>query len=105
MWIAAMISRRSWAIGWRRAIIRMALSSICALQLVDALRSLAMTRWARPLSRLDERGDRVGDLLLGEAAHLGDLVGEIAQLVVEGADGVFGHRSHPGPRAVSRSGR
>ena len=29
-------------------------------------------------------GDRVGDLLLGQAAHLGDLAGELAQLLVEG---------------------
>ena len=28
---------------------------------------------------------------LGQAAHLGDLAGELLQLAVEGLDGVFGH--------------
>jgi phosphate uptake regulator len=38
-----------------------------------------------------ERHDRVGDLLLGEAAHLGDHAGEFSQVGVKGPDGMFGH--------------
>ena len=52
-----------------------------------------------------QRGDRVGDLLLGEAAHLGDLLGEVVQLVVVGADGVFGTHCRSPPAGISRSGR
>ena len=90
MWIAAMISRRSWAIGWRRAIIEMAASSTCRCSL--SMRwSAAMMRCARAPSWVDQRDHRIGDLLLGEPAHLGDLLGEVAELVVIGADGMIGH--------------
>ena len=90
MCIAATISRRSCAIGWRRAIISDRPVLDLALELVDAavddddaLGQLGVAA--------GERGDRVGDLLLGEAAHLGDLLRELAQLLVEGGDDVFLH--------------
>ena len=38
-----------------------------------------------------QRLDRVGDLALGEAAHLRDLAGELLQIAVEGLGGVFVH--------------
>ena len=38
-----------------------------------------------------ERIDRLGDLLLGQASHLGHHAGEILQVVVERLDGVLGH--------------
>ena len=43
---------------------------------------------------LDQRIDGIGDLLLGEAAHLGDLAGNVLQIGVEGLGGVFGHHDH-----------
>ena len=55
-----------------------------------------------------QRVDRVGDLLLGEPAHLGDHAGELLQVGVEGLGGVFGHYHCvvlAGDRAISRSGR
>ena len=51
-----------------------------------------------------QRIDRLGDLLFGEPAHLGDHAGEVLQVDVEGLRGVL--ISHGTcPRRVSRSGR
>ena len=87
---APTISRRSTAIGWRRAMVRMAFSSIsrcsasiCASAAITLLRELGVA--AR------QRIDGVGDLLLGEAAHLGDHAGELLQIDVEGLGDMFGH--------------
>ncbi len=46
---------------------------------------------------LDQRVDRVGDLLLGEAAHLGDFARQLLQVGVERLGSVFGHHE-PDPR-------
>ncbi len=54
-------------------------------------RSLAITLWARLAVAAGECGDRIGHLLLGDAAHLGDLLREVAQLLVEGGDDMFLH--------------
>ena len=43
---------------------------------------------------LGERIDGIRDLLLGQAAHLGDHAGEILQVDVEGLGGVFVHHCH-----------
>ena len=57
-----------------------------------------------------ERVDRIGDLLLGQAPHLGDHAGELLQVDVEGLGGVLVHchcssSSLPDPVApISRSG-
>ncbi len=40
-----------------------------------------------------KRCDRIGDLLFGKAAHLGDLLRKIVQLFVVGADDMVGHGS------------
>ena len=87
---ALTISRRSTAIGWRRAMVSTALLLDLALQRVDrgvgrdhALGALGVA--------LGERIDRIGDLLLGQAAHLGDHAGEILKIDVESLGGVFVH--------------
>ena len=64
-----------------------------------ALLDLALQRVDRRIERDDalgepavapgERIDRLGDLLLGEAAHLGDHAGEVLQVDVEGFRGVM----------------
>ena len=86
-----------------------AFSSIVALQVVDI-----GVVGGHPLGErgvaLGQRVDRIGDLLLGQAAHLGDHAREILQVAVECLDGVFGHGRHPrtGLRlasALSRSAR
>ena len=70
MRIATMISRRSRAIGWRLAMVRIAFSSICAFERVDLL-----VVCDHPVGQLGvalgQRVDGIGQLLLGEAAHLG----------------------------------
>ena len=77
-----------------------------ALQRVDLARRRAITRCAQDRCRARQRIDRVGDLLFGEAAHLGDHAVELLQIGVEGLGDMFGHcccvlASQP----VSRSGR
>ena len=86
---APTISRRSTAIGWRRAMVSTAFSSISRCKRVDrgvgrhhALGEIGVA--------LGQRIDRIGDLLLGQAAHLGDHAGEVLQVDVEGLGGVFG---------------
>ena len=71
--------------------VRIAFSSISRCS-ASIGRSTAITRWASVGVALGERVDRIGDLLLGKAAHLGDHAGELLQVDVEGLDGVFGHR-------------
>ena len=86
---ALTISRRSTAIGWRRAMVSTALSSISCCKASMAA-STPITRRARSASRLASASTEFGDLLLGEAAHLGDHAGEVLQVDVEGLGGVFG---------------
>ncbi len=95
--IAATISRRSTAIGWRRAMVRIAFSSIsrCRLSMARSERDHALRQRGVALG---ERVDRVGDLLLGEAAHLGDHAGELLQIGVESLGGVVGHCLKPSGR-------
>ena len=87
---APTISRRSTAIGWRRAMVRIARSSIsrCSASIVGSSRHDALRQRGVALG---ERIDRLGDLLFGEPAHLGDHAGEILQVAVEGLRGVFDH--------------
>ena len=47
------------------------------------------------MSRAAERVDRVADLPLGEAAHLGDHAGQLLEVGVEGLDGVLARSSDP----------
>ena len=105
---APTISRRSTAIGCRRAMVSTAFSSIsrCSASMLriaghGALRAVGVA----PRQRVD----RIGDLPLGEAAHLRDHPGELLEVDVEGLGGVFGHCHlfHPGWRTArsSRSGR
>ncbi len=67
-----------------------------------------MTRSPSSEIALDQRLDGIGDLPLGEAAHLGDLAGDLLQIGVEclggvvDPGGVFGHCAFP---ALTRSGR
>ena len=48
-----------------------------------------MTFWARPGSALTKRCDRLVDHALGMAAHRGNAVGEVFQLLVIGAADVL----------------
>ena len=73
-----------------------------ALQRVDRAGRAPMTRCASSASRSHQRIDGVGDLLLGEAAHLGDLAGEVLQVGVEGLDGVFAMVMPSTPRQPKR---
>ena len=74
--------------GWRRAMVRIARSSISRCKRIDrrierddALGELGVA--------LGQRIDRFGDLLFGNPAHLGDHAGEILQVDVEGLRGVM----------------
>ncbi len=44
---------------------------------------------------LDQRIDRLRDLLFGEPAHFGDVAREVLQVGVKRLHGMFGHQSHP----------
>ena len=101
--IATMISRRSSAMGWRLAMVRIAFSSMASSS-ASILSSVAMMRSAASISRLDERVDRLAQLVLGEAAHLGEHGLERRQFLVVGfLTDMFGHAMVL--LAVSRSGR
>ena len=52
-----------------------------------------MTRWARPMSRATKASTASTTLFSAMAAHLGDHVAKVAQLLVEGTDDMVGHRS------------
>ena len=106
---APTISRRSTAIGWRRAMVRIAFSSIsrCSASIVaSAAITLAgeLDVAARPA-----RATASAISLLGKAAHLGDHAGQLLQVGVEGLGDMFGHCDPCSlPRvdaAISRSGR
>ncbi len=75
-----------------------------ALQLVDL--GIAFDDAGGKLAvALDDRVDRRGELALGEPAHLGDRVAELAQLFVVAFDNVLGrHRSIP-PRPSAQPNR
>ena len=106
MRIAATISRRSTAIGWRRAMIRTACSSIsrCSASIVACRRRSRAA--ARSTSRLIKRVDARRDLLSASPPISAILPRELLQLVVEGLDGMLGHGHVSVARpAVSRSGR
>ena len=75
-----------------------------ALQGVDAGVALDHAPGALDVA-LGERRDRVGDLLLGKAAHLRDHAGEFLQVDVEGLGGVFVHHGGHPWRARRRRGR
>jgi hypothetical protein len=51
-----------------------------------------------------QRLDRIGDLTLGEPAHLADLAGQLLEIGIEGLRGVFVHHVRS-TSAVSRSDR
>ena len=74
--------------GWRRAMVRIARSSIsrCSASMVGSRRDDTL---GKPRIVPGERVDRFGDLLFGEPAHLGDHAGEILQVDVEGLGGVL----------------
>ena len=88
--MTAMISRRSLAAGWRRAMMWLHASSSST--------SIAFTRWSFSLMRSIsamfagvERIDRAADLLLDETAHLQDAGADRLQLDVELLRSVLGH--------------
>ena len=93
MWIAAMISRRSCAIGWRRAIMQDGAVLDLRAAACRSARSLAMTRWARlDVARGRERRPKSATCCSARPPISAILLGEIVEFVVEGADDVFGHR-------------
>ena len=104
---APTISRKSTAIGWRRAIVSTAFSSISRCK-ASILASAAVTRCASAVSRLASASTEIGDLLFGEAAHFGDHAGEILQVGVESLGGVLiGHCCRPsvhGHRSAEAAG-
>ena len=100
--IATMISRRSRAIGWRLAIVRIAFSSIWRSR-TSIFSSFWMTRSANARVARDQRVDGIGQLLLGEAAHLGQHGLEAVEILVIGLDDMVGHVSLLD--GLSRSGR
>ena len=98
-----MMWRRSLAIGWRRAIIRM-VCSCSSRSSWSMARSLATARLGElgiaPLQRVEALRQQP----LGQAAHLRDLLVEQLQLLVERLDDVLVHGGSLA-LAVSRSGR
>ena len=95
--IAATISRRSTAIGWRRAMVRIALSSISRCRSVEP-RVAGDDRAGEVDVESRQRVHRVGQHLLGDAAHFGDLAAERFEFLVVGLDDVVGHDGVLGPR-------
>ena len=88
--MAEIVSRRSTAIGWRRAMVRMAL--LLDLPLEDVKAAVGGDHALRQgLSPRTQRRDGVDEHLLGDAAHLGDAAAQILQFVVVGTDDVFRH--------------
>ncbi len=98
--IAPMISRRSTAIGWRRAMVRIACSSISRCS-ASRRGSVATTCWASVDVGLAQRVHRVDHHFLGDAAHFGDAPLERVEFLVVGFDGVIDH----GACSLSRTGR
>ena len=85
---AAMMWRRSSAIGWRRAMIMIACSSISRCSSSIAL-SLAIAASASRGSRRFERVERLAEQPLGQTAHLRDAIVEQVELVLVGLDGML----------------
>ena len=100
MRIAEIVSRRSMATGWRRAIIRIARSSTSRCSTSSRV-SAAMTLWASGVSRRPEPHG-VGEHLLGDAAHLGDAAAQILQIRVERFHDMLGHGFGPPGRGRLR---
>ncbi len=86
--MAPTISRRSTAIGWRRAMVSTARSSIGALQDVD-LDVGSHDPLAERDVAADQRVDGIDDHAFGQAAHLGDQPRQFLQIAVERFCGVF----------------
>ena len=95
--IAPTISRRSTAIGWRRAMVSTARSSISALQIVDLGVGGDHALAERDVAA-DQRVDGIDDHALGKTAHLRDQPGQFLQIAVERLGGMFrSHRLSPQP--------
>ena len=77
-----MMWRRSFAIGWRRAIIRM-VCSCSSRSSWSMARSLATTLSPSFGSRFSSESKRLRQQPLGQPAHLRDLLVEQEQLLVE----------------------
>ena len=100
---AATISRKSIAIGCRRAMVRIALLLDFALQGVD--RGIGRDHLLGKLGvALGQRIDGIRDLLFGKPAHLGDQPRQLLQVGVERLRCMLGHERHPDLR-LSRTGR
>ena len=80
-----MISRRSIAIGCRRAMVRIACSSISRCS-VSSRGSVAIDLMGERGVAGAERVHRVDHHFLGDAAHLGDAALEQVEILVVGAD-------------------
>ena len=88
--------------GWRLAMVRIAFSSIWLFQHVDPFVILdhpVGQRGVAPRQRIDG----IGELLLGQAAHLRQHLLRCRQVVVVGLDDVVGHDVLRD--GLSRSGR
>ena len=88
--IATMISRRSRAMGWRLAMVRIAFSSIWCSSTSTLLVVLDHPVGERRVAAR-QRIDGVVELLLDEAAHLRQHRLQLRQIFVIGLDDVIGH--------------
>jgi hypothetical protein len=84
------ISRRSTAIGCRRAIVSTARSSISACS-ASMLGSLATVRWARSASRRASASTASAICFSASPPISATIPGELLEVDVEGLCGVFGH--------------
>ena len=101
MRIAPMISRRSTAIGWRRAMVRIACSSISRCS-ASRRGSLAIDLLGERDVDLAQRVHRVDHHFFGDAAHFGDPPLEGVEFLVVGLDGMIDSSKSC---SLSRSGR
>ena len=105
---ALTISRRSTAIGWRRAMVRTARSSISRCRSSIAA-SAAITRSARSTSRLASASTESAICFSARPPISATMRDKILQIDVEGLGGVFVHHCHCSlpllACRLSRSGR
>jgi hypothetical protein len=103
LWITAMISRRSTAIGWRLAIIWLQRRSVSRWSWLTT-RSSSSTCITRPQVAVAHRVDGADELALDQAAHRRHRAAHRVDVGVELLVGVLGHR-RISVRSFSRSGR
>ena len=97
------ICRRSLAMGWRSASIRITSCSACRSRTSTSL-SCSTARFAFAVSPGDDRLGRQRHLAFDQAAHFRQQVAQAFQLLGEAFHDVLGFRHVPDP-SVSRTGR